>query len=96
MGNNIFAMLIIIIAMFVILYFSSIRPQQKRLKEHQDLLNSIKKGNKVMTVSGFYGTILEVYNEDILIALEPDEIRMKLNRNAIVSVIEENKSDTEK
>ena len=93
--NNVFAMLVIIIVMFVVVYFSSIKPQQKRFKEHPQLLDSIKKGNKIMTVSGLYGTILEVYDEDILIALDPEGVKVKLNRNAVVSIIEDKENNEE-
>lgn len=94
-NNNIFAMIIGIIGFFIIYIFFFIVPQQKRLKEHKQLLDNIKKGNKIMTVSGLYGTILEVYDEDILIALDPEGIKVKLNRNAVVSIIEDKENNEE-
>ena len=54
-----------IILIFAIFYFLIIRPQQKRIKQHQAKINSIKKGDTVVTSGGIYGKVIKV-SEDIL------------------------------
>lgn len=69
-------------AMFVILYFLSIRPQQKKMKEHQAFLTSLKEGDEVVTTSGIFGTIRSI--QDKTITLEIDKgVKLKLLRSQI-------------
>lgn len=82
-------MLLIMIPLFGVQYFTMYRPQQKKQKEYEQLLNEVMKGDKIITSSGFYGTITHVIDEEaIIVELEPAKIRLKLNRNCIYNVIE--------
>lgn len=73
--------------MFVVFYFFLIRPQMKRDKARKALLNSLEKGQKVVTVGGIYGTIVGFKNEGRSIKLKIDEkVIIEVQKDAISSV----------
>jgi preprotein translocase subunit YajC len=61
------------ILIFVIFYFLLIRPQQKRQKEHRLLLDSLRKGDKVVTSSGMFGTIVGINDKENIVVLKVGE-----------------------
>jgi preprotein translocase subunit YajC len=68
--------------MFAIFYFLLIRPQQKRAKQHRQLIESLKAGDNVITAGGIHGKIVTV--QDDVITLEVDKgVKMKFNRSSI-------------
>lgn len=76
---------ILIIGIF---YFLIIRPQSKRQKEHQNLVKSLQKGDKVVTAGGFHGTVQGVYEDKDTITLEiADKVRVEINKNSVSRVI---------
>jgi preprotein translocase subunit YajC len=70
---------------FVIFYFLLIRPQQKRQKEHQNLLSNLKTGDKVITSSGIHGLIANVKDTTFLVKIA-DNVKIEVDKNAIASV----------
>lgn len=71
-----------LILMFVIFYFLLIRPQQKKAKEHREMVNNLKKGDRVITSGGIYGTITSL--DDTTVTLEiADKVRVKIMRGNI-------------
>jgi preprotein translocase subunit YajC len=73
-----------LILIFVVFYFLLIRPQQKKAKEHQNFLNSLKKGERVITSGGIYGRITGL--TDNVVTLEiADGVTIKVLRSAILS-----------
>ena len=75
-----------LILMFVIFYFLLIRPQQKKTKEHRDMVSTLKKGDRIVTSGGIYGQITAV--EDTTLTLEiSDKVRIKLNRGNVASQV---------
>jgi preprotein translocase subunit YajC len=70
---------------FVIFYFLLIRPQQKRQKEHQNLLSNLKTGDKVITTSGIHGLIANVKDTTFLVKIA-DNVKIEVDKNAIASV----------
>lgn len=85
-----FVMFGLIIAIF---YFLILRPQQKRQKERQKLLNAIKKGDKVVTAGGMHGTIAGLDEKTILLQVA-DNVKMKFDRTAIANILKEGESET--
>ncbi len=77
-----------LILMILIFYFMIMRPSQKRRKEHQKMLDNIKKGDKVLTSGGIYGTIAGLDEKTILVQIA-DNVKIKLDRGHIVNVISE-------
>lgn len=76
-----FVMIAVMIAVF---YFFIIRPQRKKQKQLQEMLNSMKKGDRVVTIGGFYGEIVEFKGNDVIIDIAPNT-RVKMLKSAIAS-----------
>ncbi|SFM92981.1 preprotein translocase subunit YajC [Thermodesulforhabdus norvegica] len=75
-----------LILMILIFYFLLIRPQQKRQKEHRQMLANLKKGDHVITQGGLHGTITGL--TDSVVTLEiADGVRVKVQRGYIVGVV---------
>lgn len=69
-----------------VLYLVMIRPQQKRQKQWQEMLGSIKPGDKVTTAGGIRGIILSIKDDAVIIKIAPDGLKMEVAKNAIASV----------
>jgi len=80
-----FEVLIPLILMFVIFYFLLIRPQQKKAKEHRQLLDSLKKGDRVVTTGGIYGKITSLDGGVVTLEIA-DKVRIKLNKGNIAGL----------
>lgn len=72
-----------------VLYLLMIRPQQKRQKQWQEMLKSIKAGDRVTTAGGIRGTILSIKDDVIIIRVAPDNIKLEVAKHAIASVTTE-------
>ena len=79
------------ILIFAIMYFMVIRPQQKKAKEHQELLNKLKKNDEVMTSGGIYGKVVDLKDTIVTIEVAPN-VRIRVARSQIASVIGVEKS----
>ena len=81
-GQQGFSMFIPLILLFGIFYFLLIRPQQKRQREHRELLAHLKKGDQVITTGGLYGRITGM--TDTVVTLEiTEKVRVKVARSQI-------------
>lgn len=69
-----------------LMYFVMIRPQQKRQKQWQEMLGSIKTGDRVTTAGGIRGIILSIKDDAIIIRVAPDNIKLEVAKSAIASV----------
>lgn len=70
----------------VIFYFLILRPQQKRQKERSKLLESLKRGDKIVTAGGVYGTIEAIEDKTILVKIA-ENVKVKMDRTAITTII---------
>ncbi len=84
MSNDLFGSLLPLIVLFAIFYFMIIRPQQKQQKEHQAMLESLKKGDKIMTNGGLIVEIEKV-EEEFLTVTNVDGTKLRVARNYIAS-----------
>jgi preprotein translocase subunit YajC len=75
----------LIIAIF---YFMILRPQQKRQKERQSLLESVKKGDKVVTIGGMHGVIAGLEDKVLLVQVA-ENVKLKFEKSAIASITRE-------
>ncbi len=75
-----------IILIFVIFYFLLIRPQQKRQKEHQRMLESLKKGDRVVTSGGIYGTVVGV-KDNIIVLKIADNVKVEFAKSAVSHIL---------
>lgn len=71
-----------LVILFVIFYFLLIRPQQKRAKEHKQMLSAIQKGDSVITNGGIHGKVASV-NEDTVSVEIADGVKVKVSKDAI-------------
>ena len=85
-GGNMLMSLLPFVLMFAIFYFLLIRPQQKRAKTRNMMLANVKKGDKVVTVGGMHGKIVEL-TDDTMVLLVNDTTRLTFNRSAIDQVV---------
>jgi preprotein translocase subunit YajC len=71
-----------------IFYFLILRPQQKRQKERQKLLEAVKKGDKVVTAGGLHGTVAGLDEKTVLLQVA-DNVKLKYDRSAIGTILRE-------
>ena len=69
-----------------VLYLLMIRPQQKRQKQWQSMLGSLKTGDRVTTAGGLRGTIISMKDDVIVVRVAPDGIKLEVSKNAIAAV----------
>ncbi len=84
-GGGMMGTLIMFAAIFAIFYFMIIRPQQKRQKEKEKMLNALKKGDKVMTSGGMHGVIAGLDEKTVLIEVAKD-VKIKFDRSAVTAI----------
>ena len=77
------AFLIMIIAMFVIMWLFMIRPQRKQQKELEAFRNSLKRGDKVITAGGIYGTVDEIKDRYVVLKVD-GETKLRVDKSSIV------------
>ena len=79
--------LIWIVVMIAMLYFLILRPQKKQQKEQQQLMDSIAIGDYVLTTSGFYGVILDITEDDVIVEFGNNKnCRITMQKKAIAQV----------
>ena len=76
------SMWIMLALIFVVMWFFMIRPQRKQQKEMENFRNSLKNGDKVVTIGGIYGTIAEVKENYVLLEVDKD-VKIRVNKQAI-------------
>lgn len=86
-GPSLLTSFIPILLLFVIFYFLLIRPQQKKQKQHQELIGNLRRGDKIVTNGGLYGTVVDV-KDHILVLKIADDVKVELVKNAVATVIE--------
>ncbi len=77
------SMWIMLLLIFVVMWFFMIRPQRKQQKELQAFRDGLKKGDKVVTVGGIYGTVSEIKENYILVEVD-NNVRIRVSKQAIV------------
>lgn len=74
-----------IILMFVIFYFLLIRPQQKKAKQHQEMIANLKKGDRVITSGGIHGLITSLDENTVTLEIA-EKVRIKVSRATIAGL----------
>ena len=89
-----------LILIFVVFYFLIVRPQSKKIKEHQVLVNNLKTGNRVVTSGGIVGVVTNVFEKENQVEVEISEgVRVKILKNYVSDLVkkdEEKKSEVKK
>ena len=89
------ASLILLLAMFVLLWVLLIRPQRQRQQKQQQLLSSVEPGDEVLTVGGLYGIVRDIDEEDDLIVEIAEGIQVRIARRAVGGVVKPEDEDDE-
>ncbi len=85
-GGGGFGAFVPLILMFGIFYFLLIRPQQKKAKQHKQLLASLKKGDRVVSSGGLHGVVTGMAEDVVTIEIAP-KVRVKVSRGSISGVL---------
>ena len=83
------SMWIMLALIFVVMWFFMIRPQRKQQKELQNFRDSLKKGDKVVTIGGIYGTVCEIKEGSVLIEVD-NNVKIRVSKQALVKDFSEN------
>ena len=87
-----FGAFIPLILMFVIFYFLLIRPQQKKSKEHREMISNLKRGDRIITAGGIYGRITGLDDTTVTVEIA-DKVRVKVGRSNVAAQVK-NKGQT--
>jgi preprotein translocase subunit YajC len=72
--------------MFAIFYFLLIRPQQKKAKQHKQMLSSVRKGDRVVSAGGLHGVITGIADDVVTVEIAP-KVRVKISRGSISGIL---------
>jgi len=89
------ASIIYIVALFAILYFLMIRPQQKRQKQHAAMIKALKVGDNIITIGGLLGSIVKIKDKTVVVRVA-DKVHIEVLKNAISQVTEKSEEASEK
>lgn len=78
--------ILFLVIMLLVFYFLLIRPQKKRDKEAKEMLASLKRGDKIVTIGGIRGTVATVRENTVVIKVE-DDVKIEFNKTAISSIL---------
>jgi preprotein translocase subunit YajC len=84
-----------LILVFVVFYVLLIRPQQKKVKEHQQMLGQLKKNDEVMTSGGIYGKVVAINDRDntVMVEVAPN-VRIRIHRPQVSEIVKGEKAVT--
>ncbi|HHN68249.1 MAG TPA: preprotein translocase subunit YajC [Thermopetrobacter sp.] len=84
-ASGIFGMILPLILMMAVFWFLLIRPQQKKMKEHQAMLESIRRGDTIITSGGLVGKVAKVNGDELTVEIAP-ELKVKVLRGYVADV----------
>jgi preprotein translocase subunit YajC len=85
-GDNMLVSLLPFILIFVIMYFLILRPQQKRAKQHQEMVKNVRRGDTVVTSGGLIGKVTKVVDDDQIEIELADAVRVRQMRSMVADV----------
>lgn len=84
-----------LIAIFAIFYFLMIRPQQRKMKLHREMVGNLRRGDKVVTAGGFIGTVAKVHDDELEVEIAKD-VKVRVVRGTISEVVNKSQPRGEK
>ena len=86
-GPGMFEAMVMLVVMFVAMYFLMIRPQNKQRRAQEMMIQNIAKGDSILTTSGFYGVIIDIMDEIVIVEFGNNKnCRIPMKKEAIVEV----------
>ncbi len=92
-GGSMVSTLVMFSLIILIFYFMILRPQQKRQKERQKLLEGVKKGDRITTIGGMHATVLGIEDKIVLVQIA-DNVKVKIDKTAIANVTRQSEGET--
>lgn len=93
-GGSLASLAFTVVAMILIFYFFLIRPQKKQEKETKKMLEALKKGDKIVTIGGVYGTISSVKDNTVVIKVD-ENTKIEFSKTAVSRVVTEENAKSE-
>lgn len=86
-GSSWVVMIVYVVAIIAFMYFLAIRPQKKQEKKQQELMSSLEVGDSVLTSSGFYGMVIDVTDDMVIVEFGGNKnCRIPMQKQAIVDI----------
>ena len=85
-GDNMLVSLLPFILIFVIMYFLILRPQQRRVKQHQEMVKNVRRGDTVVTSGGLVGKVTKVIDDDQIEVELAEDVRVRQMRSMVADV----------
>ncbi|MBI2877860.1 MAG: preprotein translocase subunit YajC [Candidatus Tectomicrobia bacterium] len=85
--SNLLHFMVLMAVIYLIFYFLLIRPQSKKQKQHEEMLNNLRKGDRVITSGGIYGTVSRVKDEVVVLQVA-ENVRIDVAKSAIATLKE--------
>jgi len=86
-GGQLYSFVSMMAVMFAIAYFLMIRPQQKQRQERERMLGALKRGDRVVTTSGIFGTVVQVTDHTVTLRVA-DQVKLEFERASVGRVVE--------
>ena len=86
-GDNIMVQLLPFVMIFVIMYFLILRPQQKKVKQHQEMVKNVRRGDTVVTSGGLVGRVTKVVDDDQIEVEIAEGVRVRQMRALVVGIV---------
>lgn len=84
------------ILIFIVFYVLLIRPQEKKRKEHEELIHSVQKGEEIITHGGIFGKVVKIHDDNIIDLEIAQNTIIKISKNAIADIISREKGKLKK
>jgi preprotein translocase subunit YajC len=86
-GGGLIEAILPLVLIFAVFYFLLIRPQQKKMKMHKEMLSAVRRGDKVVTGGGIFGTVIKVMNDNEITVEIADGVRVRIARGTLSEVL---------
>lgn len=85
-GPSLLANILPLILLFVVFYFLLIRPQQRKVKQHKNMVEALKKGDEIVTSGGIYARVVAVHDASVEVQISADVV-VSMQRNAVANIM---------
>ena len=85
-GGDLFLQFLPIILIFVVFYFLLIRPQQRKMKEHREMLGAVRRGDRIVTGGGIIGQVVKAGTEELTVEIS-EGVRIKVLRSTVSTIL---------
>ena len=89
---SMFGTVIQLVLIFAIFYFLLIRPQKRAMQAHQEMLNTVKKGDKILTAGGVFGIVKKSTDDELTVEIAKD-VEIQVSRSTVKTIVTDEKKD---